>query len=1032
MQSIQSLLKEKIIDQNVVFVFPTDIACQKWADWAISNTTAKAVAMERFLAWDKFKGECIRGKAGDLKTVPALMRKIFADNLIQKNAGKPFFKSIIVQKYAKEAAAFTDWISSVLPSLKIWKNLRQAQEKLPSLSTGEMSFDDENLRSFYENYKNQGFTDDEDKDFEILFEEYDKFLTENQLFDPAWVEPDFTGDGREYFLIYPETLEDWEQYRNKLSRVEQIHFVSVPEEEGDYEAYFFENSSVEVKDVALFLREMHDEKGIEWSEMAVNVPNLDNYGSYLDREFSLYEIPRSVRYSRPLSSYGAGIFFSQLQDCITNQFSYESLKNLLLNEDLPWANKSTIENLLLFGRMNNCICTEGEIRFEKGRAVTVWDEAFLNPKDDRGTGLNKDELIKNLYKNLSELIPKLVQAKSFKDIRSAYEEFKETFFDMKEFQNMALSNNVLSRCIISLNEIVDLEEAYPSYKVSNPFAFFVSHLSKVQYLSQGEARAVQVYPYKSAPAAPYKIHVVVDSTQDSLSVAELFKPLSFMNENKRKIFMKMGEIDLSLGFSDSDPTFDFVKMYQHSATEKAYFTASRHAYNGEYGFAYGKLSKMGDSEALSRKDFFSEEKKWLKGDFDTSTSSVHRTAQSPYSKKFAKQAAGLSEWKKFHAFDKKDSGLFEKNEKFTEMIRNRLHYLKENSEGHRPKNPLLLDRIEVTQTTLKNYFKCPRKWLFKNVLKLDPLDNEAELIDEFVMGKVNHKIFENFFSALKEKKARLCANEGGSQLGDEFLGILIRAVNDAVDFGKENSAFTEIFGSNYEKTTASRTTIKIISSQYKIEELEKARENPNFRMIERSIAHFCSIFTGYNVWAVEKEVQALPKDENGTEQGGYYFEGKIDCILSSPNERDFAIVDYKTSALPGNLFFKEPNPNQKENVIDFQMPMYIYLLENNVEESERLNVGTALFYSIKNEKAKYFIGAPEGGREKKISLEEAELIKKEFLKYAKRFYDEVTDEKFAVNALNQSRLVCAEKGEFDNCIDYQAICRRYFTVAGEE
>ncbi|MBB5227181.1 PD-(D/E)XK nuclease family protein [Treponema ruminis] len=1021
MQSIQSLLQKEITNQDAVFVFPTDVACQKWADWVVKNTSVKAVAMERFLAWDKFKGECIRGKAQDLNTVPSLMRKIFAGTLIKKNAEKPFFKSIIVEKYAKEASAFTDWISSVLPSLKMWKNLREAQKSFKF----EVSDDDSNLNSFYEEYKNQGFTDDEDRDFEILFDEYSKFLKQNHLFDPAWVEPDFTDDGREYFLIYPESLEDWEQYRHKLSAIEKIHFVSVPEEEGDYEAHFFENSSVEVKDVALFLREMHDKKGIEWSDMAVNVPNLDNYGSYLDREFSLYEIPRSLRYSRPLSSYGAGIFFSQLQDCIENQFSYESLKNLLLNEDLPWAQKSTIENLLLFGRMNNCICTAGEICYEKGLAVTVWDEAFLNPKDDRGSDINKDELIRNLYRNLSTLIPKMVRAESFEKIRSAYEEFKEIFFDMEEFQEMPLSNNVLSRCIISLNELVDLEKMYPDYKLPNPFAFFVSHLSKVQYLSQGEARAVQVYPYKSAPAAPYKVHVVLDSSQDSLSVAELFKPLSFMNENKRKIFMKLGEFDSSLGFSDSDPTFDFVKMYQHSATEKAYFTASRHAYNGEYGFAYGKLSKMGEAEGLSRKDIYAHEKKCL-------LDSCGQGSGAPLSKIFAKQATGFSEWKNFHHLDKKDSGLFQSDKDFSEMIYRRLHYRDENLPGHRQKNPLLLKRIEVTQTALKNYFKCPRKWLFKNVLKLDPLDNEAELIDEYIMGKVNHKIFENFFASLKEKRLLLCADSEGKGLGDEYLKLLVSAVNDAVDVKSQKSAFIEIFGSDYKTVSASQTTTKIISSQYAISDFGKARENPNFRMIERSVSHLCEIFSGYKVVAVEKEVAALPKDQNGLEEEGYYFEGKIDCILASSNESEFAIVDYKTSALPTGLYVKAQEEGKKENVIDFQMPMYIYLLENNVEEVERIKVSSAVFYSIKSTEEKPFLGQAPNGKENKHGQAEVELAISEFLKYAKRFYDEISDGKFAVNALNQSRALCAAKDKFNNCIDYQAICRRYFAVAGEE
>jgi hypothetical protein len=262
---------------------------------------------------------------------------------------------------------------------------------------------------------------------------------------------------------------------------------------------------------------------------------------------------------------------------------------------------------------------------------------------------------------------------------------------------------------------------------------------------------------------------------------------------------------------------------------------------------------------------------------------------------------------------------------------------------------------------------------------------------------------------------------------------LVCAVNDAVNPEKKNSAFTEIFGSSYEKTTASKTTIKVISSQYTVENIKQARGNPNFQMLEKSIARLCSIFNGYTVHAVEQEVQALPKDENGIEQAGYYFEGKIDCILASPNKTEFAIVDYKTSSVPSNLFVKPQEAGKKENVIDFQMPMYIYLLENNVDEAARINVGTALFYSIKKAEDKPFLGqAPNNGKENRHGEDEAVTARAEFLKYAKRFYDEVSEENFAVDALNQSRAVCAAKGEFDNCIDYQAICRRYFAVAGEQ
>lgn len=1022
-ESVQDVLRVQASNQNAVFVFPTDIACQKWADWVVRNTCVKAVAMERFLAWDKFKGECIRSDVSDLKTVPAMMRKVFADCLIQRNAERPFFKRIINEKYADEASGFVDWISSILPSLKMWKNIRDGR----NLDGKKLSFDDDNLRLFYESYAVQNFTDDEDRDFEILYDEYSKFLSENHFFDPAWVEPDFSGDGREYFLIYPEILEDWEQYKHKLSEIDAIHFVSVPEEEGEYEGYFFENSSIEVKNVALFLRKMHDEKKIEWSDMAVNVPNLDNFGSYIDREFSLYEIPRSVRYSRPLSSYGAGNFFAQLQECVGKQFSYQSVKDLLLNEDLPWNNKKTIDNLLLFGRLNNCICTPKNLSEGEGKFNTVWDEAFKKPKDDRGTKLNSDLLKINLFKNLVDMAEKMVKAESFAKIRTAYESFRELFFDMEQFQHMDLSNNVLSRCIIALNEIIDLEEQYPEYKVKNPFAFFVSQLSKIQYLSQGEQRAVQVYPYKSAPAAPYKVHVVMDATQDSLSVADSFKPLDFMNENKRRIYIKIGEVDKSLDFSDADPSFDFVRLYQHSALEKAYFTASRHAYNGEYGFAYGKLEKIGEPASQNLEDAFTAEKKlFIEGQDGKGEKIKYASLERVY----AKQFKGVSQWILMNGKKSAESGLFAKNERLTDLIRKRLHYIEIGGDAKKSKNPALLAKIEITQTTLKEYFKCPRRWLFKNIFKLAPPDNEAELIDEFIYGKVNHKIFELFFGRLGER--RLCSSEKSKdRLGAEFRQILIESICDAVNPQSKDYFFSEEFSSGFKRNVASQTTIRVISSQYEISDGERADENQNFRLLERSIARLCSLFTGYTVYAVEKNVYALPQDENHLSAGGYYYRGTVDCILAAPNRSDFIIVDYKNSGLPLNLFVKEQGPGKKENVIDFQMPMYKFLLENNIEENERLHVSAAVFYSIKKGEPKFFYGSADGvaddENEKAVGLADAE-----FHKYAKRFFEEVCEEKFAVNALNQSRLVCAEKGKFENCIDYQAVCRRYFTVEGEK
>ncbi len=119
----QNLIGQTLV-QNIsrpenVFVFPTQIACDLWADWTIQNSQVKAVAMERFIPWDDFKATAIRSEHQDKNSIPGEMRKIFAIQLIQENAKSPFLNSIIPQDYAKTAVAFANWISAMLSRLAL-------------------------------------------------------------------------------------------------------------------------------------------------------------------------------------------------------------------------------------------------------------------------------------------------------------------------------------------------------------------------------------------------------------------------------------------------------------------------------------------------------------------------------------------------------------------------------------------------------------------------------------------------------------------------------------------------------------------------------------------------------------------------------------------------------------------------------------------------------------------------------------------------------------------------------------------------
>ena len=74
---IEETLKANIKNVNNRFVFPTQMAADLWADRATLTCGVTAVAMERFMAWDDFKGNSIKSKQKNRKSIPSVMRTVF-------------------------------------------------------------------------------------------------------------------------------------------------------------------------------------------------------------------------------------------------------------------------------------------------------------------------------------------------------------------------------------------------------------------------------------------------------------------------------------------------------------------------------------------------------------------------------------------------------------------------------------------------------------------------------------------------------------------------------------------------------------------------------------------------------------------------------------------------------------------------------------------------------------------------------------------------------------------------------------------
>jgi hypothetical protein len=918
-------------DGQSVFVFATGVSADLWADWTVKHpeiTGVTAVATDRFIAWDDFKSNSIKSHVEGKKTIPSVMRTVFSANLISENALSPFLKNLIVPEYAKNASSFASWISSLLPSLSSWK------QKFDKAGKGK---------------------DDEDDDLLALYEKYKSFLDSHNLFDPAWETPPFVADGNTYYIFYPEVLMDFTEYKALLESAPQIKLITLSDSDRSSDtanssagnekpsADFFENSRAELRHVALYIRYLHNKKNIPWEEIAVDVPDLQSYAPYLTRELDLYEIPHSLRMGLPLTSSGTGNFFVQLQNCVQTDFSFNSVKTLLLNTELPWKEPELNSELVQFGKENNCLCS-----YEyNGSKVDVWKESFKALHD------NSYYRLEELYDSLKKEVSAIVNAKTFDDINKAYFIFKPHFFNTDLFSDK--SNSIMSRCITELASLIDIEKEFPDCTDPSPYTFFTNALSNTQYLAQSEEHGVQIFPYKLASTAPFASHIVVDSSQASISI--LFKQLQFLREDKRTL----------LGLEDTNPSESFIKLYEMNSTQGAYFTAAAQTFSG-YSLVHSALqendvrSGKNGADASCPDDSYSHEKDYLLEKSKEFPDFITRT-----------QKNGYSNWKQAQT-DNSESSVTPSAKKIEEAIRRNV-YDKQNG------------KIRISETSLKKFYECPRAWLFNYVLSLKQENNEAELMDRYAPGNLNHNILQSFCTLLK-KNGDLPLHTQNGKLTPEYETILSHSFDDA-----------------FNRFRASPLAKQLLETEH----------DALYEKTENAIILFCHYFEGYRIYDIEKELAYEPEGKN------FFYKGRADCILKD-NNGSLVLVDFKSSS--GGIPKDELYAENEGDIPAFQMPLYILMLEHSRDEKGNpYKIDTSTYFNLKDGGITVVTGSvpdPDSGKEITGKNFAPTIARTEQL--AENFARCIEKSDFSVDGDSHGFEVC-------NACDYRAVCRRTFTVS---
>lgn len=693
MNLIEQTIKTYGRNLQNVFVFPSRIASRLWFQKSLNITGLGTVPSENYMSWDGFKEFCLASKAASLSPVSNTVRRIFAQYISRLNSekakdGKPLFKSLIPQDYAETGSVFSEWIAGILPQLD----------------------------HFEKRYADKGsdfLEDDEMKDYLVLKNEYTDFLKKNSLFEPSWVSSEFYSYQKKYIIIYPELMEDFSEHAELLSRQEEISYISCPkfsQKENLIDVY--KNSRSELKNTVLQIEKLLSE-GVRADEIAVSVPDIENYAAYIKREFYLRGIPAEFRSGFKLGLEQAGKLFSLIYDCVQNNFAFEFMKPIVLNKHIPWKDREGAEALIDYGVKNNCAVSWKENK-EDTVYKNIWIESFkINYERDEIEAEQKKKA-RDWFYSFYYAVNRICESKTFEDLQKNYFLFRKDLIDENLFSEK--DNAILGRCISCLQELLYLEDKFEAYMPCDRFKFFISELDKAIYVPQNTGLAVSIFPYRVAAATPFNYHFVLNCSQDHTNI--IYNKLSFLRKDKRE----------ALGVFETDASSYFFEAYTESPN--AVFSFSPHNFNSY--LIINNLFEISEDEEIKNAERVNKKIKELKSydsfllDYPGEKEDDSQETSAIY--KIQKNAAST-----FSTLKRK---------KDFSYLQNSYDGTSEELNSYMDENLFKDGAIKLSQTDLKIFTECPILWFLEKVLSVFSENYDAGIFDARNIGNLSHNVLE--------------------------------------------------------------------------------------------------------------------------------------------------------------------------------------------------------------------------------------------------------------------------------------------------
>ena len=425
----------KLIEEQKLLVFPNQIAADSWADFYAVTNPGKAVFSDRLVSWDRFVESCTQVPQNAEKAENA-HRLFFVSEYLKKEK----LKTLCPPDYPQSRANFEDEIASALSELP---------------KTLEDGNPDYALKA----------------DITKLLDAYKQYLEKNGLYERSYLVPDFSKAPEGTCLVFASAMTDGSS--------EELASIEAEEEDLTGKIKVFDSSLAEIRYIFGQIRKLLKD-GCAGSDIKVTTASKEMY-PWLEAEAQRAGLPISIVRGRKLSEFNAGKLFNAIKNIVSNRWSVESIRNLLLNPAFPIKNREEFEKLVSF-------------------AV----EYKVVPSDGASSWLFKlgEKPLTETFVRLRDRIQAFESAKTFDALRQAIHAFEDDYLseEQEEFKT------VYTRCMEALENLISIRETAPS---SSVFDFFLRLLSMTLYTPKTPSDAIAVYTYPSNAAMVAKHHFAI-------------------------------------------------------------------------------------------------------------------------------------------------------------------------------------------------------------------------------------------------------------------------------------------------------------------------------------------------------------------------------------------------------------------------------------------------------------------------------------------------------------------------------------------